>query len=73
MEVRFSDNVKLVVDITDKMVSDYQTCRKHTEDERPFETLCSSCSLHVDIGDFLLCELQAVTEQMKRRGTELVE
>lgn len=73
MEVRFSDNVKLVVDITDKMVSDYQTCRKHIEDERPFETLCSSCSLHVDIGDFLLCELQAVTEQMKRRGIELVE
>lgn len=72
MEVRFSDNAKLVVDITDKMVSDYQTCCKHIEYERPFETLCSSCSLHVDISDFLLCEQQAVTEQIKRRDTELV-
>lgn len=72
MEIKYSEDVKLVVDITDKMVSDYQTCRKHIKDERPFETLCGSCSLHVDIGDFLLCELQAVTEEINRRGTELV-
>lgn len=59
MELKYSDDVRLIVNITEKMKQDYQECGD--VDGRS----CDGCSLNVDIGGESLCEMPIVTEKLE--------
>lgn len=68
MEINYSKNVKLAIDITDQMVRDYGDCQKLGKMPGKCEKDCAGCSLDVIIGDdTAICDLPAVQQELGRR------
>ena len=64
MEIKYSEHVKLVVDITDEMERDWRECRKLAEligDGKD----CNNCSLNVDVEDAGICDI--IRDELNRR------
>ena len=69
MEVRFSDDVVLQVNITKQMIKDWRECRLGMCRVGSLPN-CEECSLNIDLeGDvsFGLCELTKVRQELNRR------
>lgn len=59
--IKIAETAAIVVDVTDKMVSDYRECRRRSEIQGEDGGDCNRCSLDTSQGlDFGLCELAAV-------------
>lgn len=65
MELKYSDNVKLVIDITDQMKQDYRECEAMASIPGGAGKDCDGCSLNVNIEGVDLCELPLVTEALE--------
>lgn len=65
MELKYSDNVKLVVNITEEMKQDYRECSECACVPGGDGKDCDGCSLDVDIGGVALCEMLPVTEKLE--------
>lgn len=67
MEIKYTDNIKLVVDITPQMEEDWKDhCRK-AETQGGEGKDCSTCSLNIDICETGICEIEQVREELNRR------
>ena len=51
MEIKYSDNVMLKINITDKMIEDWKDHCEQASIVRGQGKDCNTCSLDVDIGD----------------------
>lgn len=64
MELKYSDNVKLLINITEEMKQDYRECGECAcvgGDGKD----CDGCSLNIDIGGTALCEMLPVTKKLE--------
>ena len=67
MEIKYADNVKLVVDITPQMVEDWEDhCRK-TRIPGGEGKDCSTCSLNIDINGIGICDIEQIRNELDRR------
>ena len=72
MEIRYSNNVVLKVDITYPMVEDWRKCRSEVCRVGGFPN-CEECSLNISFdrdGDLLLCDLAKVRHELNRMAGE---
>lgn len=67
MELKYSDNVKLFINITEEMKQDYHECGECACVPGGDGKDCDGCSLNVDIGGVALCEMPVVTEKLEDR------
>ena len=66
MVINFAENVSLQVDITDQMRTDYADCQSYAEIVGPGKDCDScSCSMNVDIFGQALCEIPAVSDEIR--------
>ena len=67
MEIKYKDNVKLVVNITPQMVEDWKDhCQKARIPGGEGKD-CSTCSLNIDINDVGICDIKEIREELDRR------
>ena len=67
MEIKYSDNVVLKINITDKMIEDWKDHCEQASIVRGQGKDCNTCSLDVDIGDgYGICELTEVRKELNR-------
>lgn len=69
-EIKYSEDVKLVINITEENVRDWKECRAESEKVHSSGKDCDTCSLNVDIEDTGLCDLPVVREELERRRME---
>lgn len=67
MEIKYADNVKLVVDITPQMVEDWKDHHRKARIPGGEGKDCSTCSLDIDINGNGICEIRQVREELDRR------
>lgn len=67
MEIKYKDNVKLVVDITPQMVEDWKDHHRKARIPGGEGKDCSTCSLNIDINGNGICEIRQVREELDRR------
>lgn len=68
MEIKYADNVILMVEITEQMVKDFKHCQEMAEKANCDGMDCNSCSNNIDILDgFGLCDVPEVREELERR------
>lgn len=65
MELKYSNDVRLIVNITEKMKQDYRECGECAHVVGGGGRSCDGCSLNVDIGGESLCEMPIVTEKLE--------
>lgn len=65
MELKYSDDVKLQINITEKMKQDYRECGECARVAGGDGRSCDGCSLDVDIEGLGLCEIPLVTEKLE--------
>jgi len=66
MEIKYSEDVKLVVNITDQMVRDFQECKRAASTKKSGKD-CEGCSLDTEIEGEALCVMSVVTEELEKR------
>lgn len=67
MEIKYSEHIKLVVDITHEMIQDWRECRRLVELEDD-EIDCNKCSMCDEIVEESgMCEIPAIREELNRR------
>lgn len=64
MEIKYSEHVKLVVDITDEMERDWRECRKLMELKDEGKD-CNNCSLGACVEGVGICEI--IWDELNRR------
>lgn len=65
-KIDISDDVKIIVRITNKMIGDYEECERKLEVKE--ETAdCSKCSLDASIGGISLCQIDEITGEIKKK------
>ena len=64
--IKIAESAEIVIDITDKMVSDYRECRSQSEKVGCDGKDCNTCSLNTteDV-DWGLCELPIVKDAIE--------
>ena len=65
---RYTEDVTLTVNVTQKMVEDYRICR-WGRGIKGVEPACETCSLNIDLdcyGYLSLCELRSVKEELDK-------
>ena len=67
MEIKYKDNVKLVVNITPQMVEDWKDHCQKARIPGGGGKDCSTCSLNIDINDVSICDIRQVREELDRR------
>ena len=67
MELKYSDDVKLQINITEKMKQDYRECGECARVVGGDGKDCDGYSLNVDIEGLGLCEIPLVTEKLEDR------
>lgn len=65
MVVKYSEDVRLEVNITEGMIEDYQRCRKSIEDDGFGPEICKGCRLNVDLGTISICDIPDVKKQLE--------
>ena len=69
-KIDISDDVKIIVRITNKMIRDYEECERKLEITE--ETAdCSKCSLDASIGGISLCQIDEITGVIKKKMSRL--
>ena len=75
IEISYTEDVALTVNVTEKMLTDWIRCRRELEEQAVVsEEACETCSLNIDLDEYNclgLCELQRVhaeLNKMIRRG-----
>ena len=75
IEISYTEDVTLTVNVTEKMLTDWIRCRRTLEEQMYVsEKMCETCSLNIDLDEYNclgLCELQRVKaelDKMIRRG-----
>lgn len=67
MEIKYSENVKLTVNVTPKMIKDFKHCKKLAKIPGGTGADCHTCSMNVivnDYDDISLCQLDRVCEKL---------
>ena len=67
MEIKYKDNVKLVVNITPQMVEDWKDHCQKARIPGGGGKDCSTCSLNIDINDVSICDIRQIREELDRR------
>lgn len=69
MEIKYKDNIKLVVDITPQMVEDWEECRRKARIPGGEGKDWQTCSLNIEIRgtETGICEIREVMEELNRR------
>lgn len=70
MEIKYSDDVTLHVNITDQMVSDWATHKRLAQIVGGDGPDCTKCSLNIDMdadASLGLCEIPAIRDELDRR------
>lgn len=67
MEIVYSENVKLEINLTERMVRDHEECERLADIVGGDGKDCSTCSLNVDIEGSGLCDLPTVRGELERR------
>ena len=75
IEISYTEDVALAVNVTEKMLMDWIRCRRTLEEQAGVsEEACETCSLNIDLDEYNclgLCELQRVQAELNkmiRRG-----
>lgn len=69
MEIKYADNVILMVEITEQMVKDFKHCQEMAEKANCDGMDCNSCSNNIDILDgFGLCDVPEVREELGKEN-----
>lgn len=74
MEIKYSENVKLTVNVTPKMLQDFRECREMAKIIGRGGKDCNTCSMNVILceeDDTALCQLNEVFERMIEMAGEL--
>lgn len=68
IEIKYSEDAWLTVNVTDKMLADWRACREMEEaDTDKPDNFCVGCSLFADVEDVGLCDLPVIREELERR------
>lgn len=68
VKIKIAESAEIVIDITDKMISDYQDCKRQSKKVACDGKDCNTCSLNTKEGvGWGLCELSSVTEEIERK------
>lgn len=70
IEISYTEDVALTVNVTEKMLTDWIRCRRTLEEQMSVsEEMCETCSLNIDLDEYNylgLCELQRVRDELNK-------
>lgn len=74
MEIKYSENVKLTVNVTEQMIQDFKGCKELAKVPGGSGKECETCSMNVIVNkydDTALCQLDGVYEEMMKEGDKM--